>query len=77
MISSGTRVRLTADAKDNFVKNDCQEHVDEFGHCEGVVIGPAFEDAPQMEYVDVRWIPSRLRYSYPVSALEVIAEKAL
>jgi hypothetical protein len=44
-------------------------HVDEFGACEGTVIGPAFADGPD---VDVRWWPSGLRYAYLPDELEVI-----
>lgn len=44
-------------------------HVDEFGGCEGTVIGPAFADGPD---VDVRWWPSGLLYAYLPEELEVI-----
>ena len=45
-------------------------HVNEFGDCEGIVIGPM---QPGWEWeVDVRWQPSNLRYGYhPDDLVEV------
>ncbi len=44
-------------------------HLNEFGDCEGIVIGPMY---PDWEEVDVRWQPSNLRYGYhPDDLVEV------
>lgn len=63
-MSPGTRVRMSEHLKAQFIKNDCQEHVDEFGHCEGIVQGPVDWGSCKGPEVDVRWQPSNLRYAY-------------
>jgi hypothetical protein len=47
-------------------------HVEEFGACDGVVVGACqgHEDEPGL--VDVRWEPSGLRYAYWIRDLAVI-----
>lgn len=57
---TGDRVKLSND----FIKNstNCAEHVEEFKNCIGIVIGPVWEDEPRI--LDVRWLPSKLRYMY-------------
>lgn len=48
-------------------------HVDEFGSCVGIVEGhmkgPNGEEWPE---VDVRWLPSGLRYGYKPSELVIV-----
>jgi hypothetical protein len=66
MIDIGDNVKMSEDVKKLLIENDCKEHVDEFGDCEGVVIGQTFEDnfEDDIDYVDVRWKPSELKYGY-------------
>lgn len=70
-IKTGDVVKMSEHLKQTLISNDCKEHVDEFGECEGTVedlinynsngendknkIGPEF---------NVRWKPSMLRYGY-------------
>lgn len=68
----GTRVRMNERCKLKLCDNDSSEHVDEFGQCEGVVIGPA--EGMGSGIVDVRWEPSGLRYCYWADDLAVIQE---
>lgn len=70
----GTMVRMTPNLKRAMRANGSGEHVDEFGHCIGVVIGPMFPDTDWPE-VDVRWQPSNLRYGYHPNELEIVREK--
>jgi hypothetical protein len=44
------------------------DNIDEFGDCRGVIIGLVFEDTD--EFVDVRWLPSGLKYGYRWEDLE-------
>lgn len=71
MIKSGDKVKMSDSLKELLIKNGCEEHVEEFGDCIGIVedyvdynnngendinkIGPEF---------NVRWMPSKLRYGY-------------
>ena len=41
----------------------CGAHVDEFGDCVGIVVGPIILTGDDLE-VEVRWQPSNLRYGY-------------
>lgn len=74
----GTIVKMTEDTKAAFIKNDCKEHVDEFGDCLGVVEdlvdynndGENDPDKIGPEY-NIRWYPNGLRYGYTSDKLEV------
>jgi hypothetical protein len=71
MIKSGDKVGMRQSFKDSLIKNGSEEHIKEFGDCVGIVedyvnynnngendqnkIGPE---------LNVRWIPSKLRYGY-------------
>lgn len=50
--------------------NCSSAHVDEFGDCVGIVEDPMFAEYPDLE-VNVRWLPSRLRYAYLPSDLVI------
>lgn len=73
-IEKGTWVRMTQDLKDGMRANGSHEHVDEFGDCIGMVIGPMFPDCEDAPEVDVRWQPSNLRYGYHPDHLEIVKE---
>jgi len=72
----GTKVRMTADSKEDMLDNGSHRHIWEFGDCTGIVIGPMFENGEGDE-VDVRWQPSNLRYGYSVKHLDVVEEDAV
>lgn len=70
-------VRLTAAYKSAALANpDNAAHVAEFGACVGEVVGPTDWGVTQGPEVDVRWLPSGLRYSYDLSELEEVAPPA-
>jgi hypothetical protein len=71
MIKFGDKVGMRQSFKDSLIKNGSEEHIKEFGDCVGIVedyvnynnngendqnkIGPE---------LNVRWLPSKLRYGY-------------
>jgi len=68
----GDRVRMTEELKKGLLINDCAEHVEEFGHCVGVVVGDdGYKSDPAF---DVRWEPSGLKYGYCGRWLERVSE---
>lgn len=68
----GTKVRMSEGLKALLRASGSHEHVEEFGDCTGIVIGPMFPDVPEAPEVDVRWQPSNLRYGYdPKNLVEV------
>lgn len=69
----GTVVKMSEELKELLINNDCKAHVDEFGECEGVVIGLTYPELPDCE-VDVRWKPSDLKYGYLPKDLIVIED---
>jgi hypothetical protein len=71
-IKPGTLVRMKPALKQGFIKNGCKAHVDEFGHCIGVVEGPVDYGNSLGPEVDVRWQPSNLRYMYHPDELEEV-----
>lgn len=71
-LKEGTKVKMSDTCKRSLIANGCEEHVKEFGDCEGVVIGPTFPGNIQFPDVDVRWFPSMLRYSYS-SLIDLVA----
>ena len=54
---------------DNGCMRCSSDHIEEFGDCIGIVIGPVEPDWPE---VDVRWQPSNLRYAYLPEDLEKV-----
>jgi hypothetical protein len=66
---SGEMVRMTKQHKND---NASDAHIIEFGSCVGVVIGPTDYGTCVGPEIDVRWLPSGLRYSYSSEDLERI-----
>lgn len=64
MIEIGDFVKMSQTLKNGFIKNDCKDHVKEFGDCEGVV-----EIIDEYKDCKVRWKPSMLNYYYPMKGL--------
>lgn len=66
VFAPGDKVRMTADYKRQLAATGSHEHVEEFGACVGVIVGPADlgEGPPAWPELDVRWQPSNLRYAY-------------
>lgn len=73
-MKKGTIVKMSESCKTQLINNNCKDHVDEFGECEGVVIGPMFPEVENCEDVDVRWKPSNLKYGYSPDQLEIISD---
>lgn len=71
----GTKVRMRRSLKIALRKNDCDAHVREFGGCVGIVLGPVDYGTQQGPEVDVRWLPSRLKYGYDPMELKVVNTK--
>ena len=63
----GDKVKMNSIVKTLLNGNDCEDHVKEFGNCEGEVIGYVFDDTT--DYVDVRWKPSELKFGYHFNQL--------
>lgn len=68
----GTKVRMTEGHKNVLLRNGNRYHVQEFGHCVGVVDGPTDYGSQQGPEVDVYWQPSDLRYAYLPENLEIV-----
>lgn len=72
----GEVMRIGPDGKPENNGGDCfgcsTEHVEEFGNCEGVVLGQTDYGTQQGPEVDVRWEPSKLRYAYDPNDLVII-----
>lgn len=61
----GTKVRMSDEIKRHLIANDSSEHVEEFGDCEGVVVGLVdYGNGIIGPELDVRWQPSNLKYAY-------------
>jgi hypothetical protein len=61
---------MSQEIKQLFIANGSHEHVEEFGDCVGVVIGPVdYGDGAIYPEVDVRWQPSNLKYAYDAKYL--------
>lgn len=71
-MKSGTKVRMSLELKAALIANSSIEHVEEFGHCIGIVIGPVdYGNGIVGPEVDVRWQPSNLKYAYETKWLIV------
>jgi hypothetical protein len=75
MIKVGDKVKMSFFCRENMLRNGSHDHVEEFGDCIGIVIGPTdynnckpddpnYDPAKVGPEVDVRWQPSNLRYAY-------------
>lgn len=62
-MKKGDKVKMTEDFKKALMKNESADHIKEFGDCVGIVEGLCYPDS-SCDDVDVRWIPSGLRYGY-------------
>ena len=74
-IKKGDKVKMSRACRLGMIESGSEAHVLEFGHCEGVVLGPLdYNNVPKghKDYdenkvgpeVDVRWQPSGLKYGY-------------
>lgn len=69
----GAFVKMSQSIKDDLIANDCQDHVDEFGECLGVVDDEVDYGGGQLgPEVNVRWQPSNLRYGYDPDQLVIV-----
>ena len=71
-MKAGTRVKMTEELRTRLLLNDCDDHVDEFGDCIGIVEGPTDYGTSKGPELDVRWQPSNLRYAYDPKYLKVV-----
>lgn len=71
---NGIVVRMTEAHKKALREGLSAAHVDEFGDCIGVVLGPVDFGTQQGPELDVRWVPSGLKYGYLPEHLEVVSE---
>lgn len=69
----GDRVKMTPKFKAQLRKNGSGVHEREFGHCVGVIQGLVEYPKKRMgPDVNVRWLPSWLRYAYVPENLEIV-----
>jgi len=71
-LKPGTRVRMSEALKTLMRNNGSEEHIEEFGECEGIVQGLMDFGTQKGPEVDVRWQPSNLRYGYHPKHLVVV-----
>lgn len=71
-MKQGTRVRMSDAYKKAITANDCIAHVEEFGECVGIVEGLVDYNTYKGPEVNVRWLPSKLRYGYHPDDLIVV-----
>lgn len=83
-VKPGSRVMMSTLLK-AALSETSPDHVEEFGQCVGVVVGPTdYNNVPPTDAsydpskvgpeVDVRWQPSNLRYAYDPDMLVVIVD---
>lgn len=64
-MNPGTRVRMNAACKKALIKSKSIAHLQEFSRCIGEVIGSVdYGNGAIGPELDVRWMPSRLKYAY-------------
>lgn len=68
----GTKVRMSAKLKNKLRANGSHDHVNEFGRCVGVVQGLVEYPDRHGPEVNVKWLPSNLRYAYHPTDLEIV-----
>ena len=62
-IKKGDKVKMSSYIKDMLNNNGCEDHIEEFGECIGIVGDPTFPNNAGPE-VDVYWEPGKLKYCY-------------
>jgi hypothetical protein len=72
----GDRVRMTFEHKRKLCANDSGAHVDEFGDCIGLVEDLVDYGHTRGPELNVRWLPSGLRYGYHPHQLTRARDKA-
>lgn len=68
-INIGDTVKMSDSLKKSLTDNNCQEHVEEFGDCIGIVESWEYPNEEDINIVNVRWKPSELRYAYSTDLL--------
>lgn len=73
----GTKVKMSEAFKKALIDNDCNEHVEEFGNCIGVVVGLAdYGNGILGPDIDIYWQPSNLEYRYEPKSLVIVKKMA-
>lgn len=67
-METGDLVKMSEELKNGLISNGCEDHVKEFGDCVGRVEGLVYPNGEGNE-LNVRWLPSKLRYGYPPECL--------
>lgn len=75
-MTPGTVVRMNAACKRALFATDSHAHVKEFGRCYGYVEGLVDYGNQQGPELNVRWMPSKLRYAYAPEHLQTVVLKA-
>lgn len=61
------KVKLTEEHKQKLINNNCQDHVNEFGDCIGIL--NKIEKNGDLEII---WFPSNLKYHYMCDAIQIV-----
>jgi hypothetical protein len=70
-IKKGDLVRMSEKFISDMMLGESKDHVEEFKNCIGKVDGPSYPNGEGPE-MDVRWMPSGLRYGYdPINLIKV------
>lgn len=72
MSKIGKHVKMSKHLKQKLRTNGSVEHVEEFGECVGLVEGYVDFQTQLGPEVDVRWLPSKLRYAYHPDDLDIV-----
>ena len=65
-MKTGDKVKMSESLKRTLINMGCEDHVKEFGDCEGTIEDKVYEDDT---LVNVRWLPLKLRYAYYIDEL--------
>lgn len=79
-VRKGIKVKMSMHLKHRLIGNGSADHALEFGSCEGYIEGytdynnvpkghPLYSKEKLGPEVEVRWVPSNLRYSYIITDL--------
>lgn len=72
-MTPGDVVMMSAELVTALVAGGSADHVREFGHCYGRIEGPVDYGGGKLgPEVNVRWIPSNLRYAYDPELLRLV-----
>jgi len=71
-MKKGIRVKMSEELKQFLIDNECEEHVKDFGDCVGVVNGLSEYANSKGPEVNVKWLPSNLRYDYDPKMLIIV-----